>query len=141
MIGRTATRREYAGLPWLIGAMLVAFVTVGALSLFYLEKQLISTKGQALALAAADIADKLDLFLNNRVGDLQVLAGSRDLRTNDPATLAEQLYRRQQAYPIYLWLAAADASGRAATQRTPSTAPASPRRRRSGSKSRSKAWR
>ena len=79
MNGRNEARREYRGLPWLIGAMLVAFVTVGLLSLFYVEKQLISAKGQALALAAADIADKLDLFLNSRFGDIQVLAGSPGL--------------------------------------------------------------
>ena len=55
--------RLYAWLPSLIVILLFATLTISALALHYVEAHLVASSGETVALAATDVADKLDRFL------------------------------------------------------------------------------
>ena len=67
-------RVPYTWLPHLIILMTSVTLLIGFIALHYLEARLIAAKGENLALAAADIADKLDLLLFERYADIQILS-------------------------------------------------------------------
>jgi PAS domain S-box-containing protein len=92
--------------------MVLAALTIGGLTLYYVENYLIASTGEALALAAADIADKLDQILYERYGDIRVLAQASVFREGDPAAKSKYLVKVKEAYRYYLWLGVTDANGR-----------------------------
>jgi len=110
----TLGKRVYKWLPLQIGAVLVIALAMGAFVLSALERRFLNAAGETLSLAAADIADKLDLVLYERSGDVHALAKSsvRPLAAGDVQTLSANLAAVQNAYPIYLWLAVTDKNGR-----------------------------
>lgn len=110
----TLGKRVYTWLPFQIGAVLVVALAMGAVVLSALERRFLNAAGETLSLAAADIADKLDLVLYERSGDVQALAKSsvRPLAAGDVQALSANLAAVQNAYPIYLWLAVTDKNGR-----------------------------
>lgn len=114
-----AAPRSYAWLPTIIVGMTVFSLVIGFVALRVLEARLLAATGDSLALAASDIAEKLDLLLYERYGDIQVMARTAANRLRDPPALSHELQVFQQVYPVYAWLAVADANGRivAATDR------------------------
>ncbi len=66
MRARTSPER-YAHLPWLIATMTVVALVIGTIAARYVESRLVASKGDSLALAAAEIAHKLDLLLARTV--------------------------------------------------------------------------
>lgn len=102
----------YAWLPGLIVIMTVLALAVGALALHHLETELVAFAGESLAIAATDIADKLDLLLFEHYSEVQILAGALDTAMADPQHLAKHLSAWQQVHPAYLWMGVADAGGR-----------------------------
>ncbi len=102
----------YAWLPGLILTIFVAIVTLGALALQHIETRLVGTTGESLALAAADIADKLDRTLSERYRDIQILANAPVIRGRDTAATTEFLLGFKRTVPVYLWLGVTDARGR-----------------------------
>lgn len=117
---RPRFRRQYGWLLALIVVMTTVALLVGAIAIRYVESSLVTTTGDALALAANDIADKLSRSFFERYGDTQVLAQTSVLKDGDPAAIAGHLAAIQNAYPIYAWLGVVDAMGRivAATDRS-----------------------
>ncbi|HZC67062.1 MAG TPA: response regulator [Nitrospirales bacterium] len=107
---RRESRPQYAWLPIVI--LVLITVTVGGIALHYVEQHLIAATGESLALAAADIADKLDAVLFERYGDVQVLAQSSVFRTRDVAAMTRHLNFFKDVYGYYLWLGVTDADGR-----------------------------
>ena len=65
------------------------------------KERLIATTGEALALAAVGIADKLDVLLAERHGDIRILAGDARRLLGDESALTAHLARVRQAYPLY----------------------------------------
>lgn len=105
---------KYAWLPWLMIAMAVIVSSVGAFGFHYMENRLIMSKGEGLALAAAEIADKLDWLISERYNDARVIAHSQILQTVDGAAVkSEYIEALRKTYaPIYLWIGVTDARGR-----------------------------
>ena len=106
------SRRRYRRLPALIILMTLIAVTVGALVLFYVEERLVVTTGERLALAAADIADKLDRVLFERYGDIQMMAKAFTDKSDNSEAMTDYLVWMKKAYPVYHWLGVTDARGR-----------------------------
>ncbi|TLY29639.1 MAG: PAS domain S-box protein [Nitrospirae bacterium] len=104
--------QSYQRVPLLIVMIVVIVLAVGAAALRYVEGRLVASAGEGLALAAADIADKLDRILYERFGDIQMLARAFGSRVHDHVWLTEYLKWVRAQYPIYIWLGVADAHGR-----------------------------
>nr|MBI3614259.1 PAS domain-containing protein [Nitrospirota bacterium] len=85
---------------------------IAALGLRYVERRLVQAAGETLSLAAAEIADKVDRVLHERLGDVRIIASSPVLHSRDQAAMTQFLrdIRTVQA-PYYLWLGVADAQG------------------------------
>nr|MBI3613674.1 PAS domain S-box protein [Nitrospirota bacterium] len=111
--------RVYANLPWLIAGMTVVALGIGALALYYIETRLVAATGESLALAATDIADKLDQALFERYGDAQIAATSAALYMQDPATLSRHLNRIKEQYLMYRWIGVTDTHGRVVAATNP----------------------
>ncbi|MCP9470869.1 MAG: response regulator [Nitrospira sp.] len=101
-----------------VSSLLVALL-IGGVVLRIVEDRLVAAAGESLALAAVDIAGKLDLQTAERYGDIQMLAQSRIFQEGDVVAMAEHLQWMADAYAVYERLAAVDAKGRiiAATDR------------------------
>ena len=76
------------------------------------KERLIATTGEALALAAVSIADKLDVLLAERHGDIRILAGDARRLLGDEPALAAHLAQVRAAYPLYRWIVVTDTTGR-----------------------------
>jgi len=109
---RQESRPLYAWLPAIILVLVLMTVAVGGVALHYVEQHLIASTGESLALAAADIADKLDTVLFERYADTQVLAHLPVFRTRDVAAMTRRLNFYKDVYGYYLWLGVTDAAGR-----------------------------
>ncbi|MBI4401008.1 MAG: PAS domain S-box protein [Nitrospirae bacterium] len=105
-------RRPYVWLPVLIIVMTVVAVAIGVLALHYIETRLVATTGESLALAAAEIADKLDRLLFERYGDAKMMARAFSIQAHDKADLTEYLTWMKKSYAVYLWLGVTDKHGR-----------------------------
>lgn len=64
-------------LPGLIVATMLVSILDGALSLHYVETSLVGSTSESLTLTAIDIADKLDMLMGERYGDIQMMALSQ----------------------------------------------------------------
>nr|MBI3611609.1 PAS domain S-box protein [Nitrospirota bacterium] len=104
-------RRTFAWLLFLMIGITIVALGAGAIALKHVETSLIGSAGESLALAAVDIAGKLDLLLAGRYGDIQMMAQAPVLRGRDVAAMTAYLQTVQQAYPVYLWLAVTDTAG------------------------------
>ena len=122
-------RGLYAWLPILMLMMTVGVLTIGAVALKYIEDRLVKATGESLALAAADIADKLDRTLYYRYSDIQAFAKATVFQGHDSKAQSEYVNSLRQLYPVYLWIGVADARGTIIT----STDPARMGQDRSGS--------
>jgi two-component system, sensor histidine kinase and response regulator len=100
------------GVSILILALLVVSLTVCAITLLYIERQLIAAAGQSLALAAGDIAGKMDLQMRERYSDLQLLVRSRTFQERNVAAMTDYLNWMADAYPVCELIAVLDATGK-----------------------------
>jgi hypothetical protein len=111
----TSGDRHPAPYPWLTPVMIVMAVValaIGGLALHYIETRLVASSGEALALAASDIADKLDLLLAERYGDIQIMAQAKVFHERDVAAMTRHLNALLEAYPVYVWMGVTDTRGR-----------------------------
>ena len=104
-------REPYAWLPALILMMTVGVLLISAVALKYIEDRLVKATGESLALAAADIADKLDRILSYRYSDIQAFAKAAVFQGHDPKAQTEYVNSLRQLYPVYLWIGVTDARG------------------------------
>ena len=116
----TRKSNRYAWLPGLILATTGVAVLTFLLGLSMLEDRLIAQAGVDVQSAAAEIAEKLNLLLLERYGDIQVLAETFSRTGQDREEWTEYLNMFQRVYPLYFWLGVIDNNGRvlAATDRT-----------------------
>ena len=114
-------RDQYARLPWLIAAMTAAALAIGAIATFYIEGRLVESKGETLALAASEVAHKLDLLLAEHYDDTLELSRDNIFEKHDPAGQSAYLATIKRIHPTYLWLGVTDAGGRIAAATDPAT--------------------
>jgi PAS domain S-box-containing protein len=107
-----APLRPYRRLPVLIVGITVLAVGIGAAVLSFLERRLVASTGESLALVAAGIAEQLDQVLFERYGDVRVTAATLAPQQADPAALTRRLNRMKEEYLVYRWLGVADSTGR-----------------------------
>ena len=93
------------------GIVLVGMLT-GGLVLHYVEKSLVTAAGQSLTLAAVDIADKLDMQMAERYGDIQLLSRSLVFQGDDQPAKRQRLLALLETYPVYRWAGVTDEKGR-----------------------------
>ncbi len=105
--------KPYRWLLILIVALTIVAVLTVNIAMRYLEDRLIDTAGESLALATAEITDKLDRLLFERYGDVQMLARAFASRPDNVQGMGEYLAWMKEAYhPVYVWLAVTDVQGR-----------------------------
>ncbi len=97
--------------------LLIVFCTVlvlggGLVTLHYIESRFVANAGESLALAAVDIAGKLDLLMAERYGDIQMMARSRVVQSGDAVAVSQYMEWMISAYPVYEWIGVTDAAGR-----------------------------
>ena len=99
-------------LPGLIVAIMLVEILVGALALHYVETSLVASSGKSLTLAAVDIADKLDMQMAERYGDILMLSRSLVFQGNDQPEKRKRLLALLESYPVYRWAGVTDEQGR-----------------------------
>ena len=105
--------RSYARwLPALIAAITLVALLLGGLVLQYVETSMVASAGQSLALAAVDIADKLDMQMAERHGDIQMLSRSLVFQGHDYPAMERRLQALMETYPVYRWVGVTDIQGR-----------------------------
>src|SRR5215217_861627 len=104
--------RRYRWLPYLIVMTTVLAIGLGSLLLRYVERRLVAASGEELMLAAAEVSDKVDRLLLERLGDLQIMARAFGLRSSDRAFLTGYLNWMKGAHaPMYMWLGVTNQQG------------------------------
>jgi PAS domain S-box-containing protein len=99
-------------LPALVVAMTLVACLAGGIVLHYVEASLVASAGQSLALAAVDIADKLDMQMAERYGDIQILSQQPVFQGRDRAAMERRLVGLLETYSVYRWAGFIDAEGR-----------------------------
>ncbi len=105
-------KSSYQWLSWLRILIVVGVLVHGAVAVHQLENQTLEAAGRSLTRVAVDIADKLDLLLFERYGDIQTIAKSEVFHGRDVHTINNYLDLFKKAYPIYRWIAVTDRQGR-----------------------------
>ncbi len=111
--------RRYQWLPGLIAGIVLVVLMVGGIGIQDGRRRMVAQAGERLALAATDIAEKLDRVLFERYGDVRLMAHASVLQGRDAGAGMAYLAEVQEAYPVYRWIVVTDAQGRivAATDR------------------------
>jgi len=112
---------RYAHLPWLIVTMTVVALVIGTIAARYVESRLVASRGESLALAAAEIAHKLDLLLAERYDDVLELSRTQVFRKGGIEAQSDYLITIKRIHPIYLWLGMTDAQGRIVAATNPAS--------------------
>ncbi|MFO0775788.1 MAG: PAS domain S-box protein [Nitrospiraceae bacterium] len=109
----TRQSRPYRWLLLLVAGLTITAMLTMSIAMRYLQDRLIDTAGENLALASAEIADKVDRMLFERYGDVVMMARTFASQPHDYKYLTEHLVWMKASYhPIYRWLGVADAQGR-----------------------------
>ncbi|MEP6960346.1 MAG: PDC sensor domain-containing protein, partial [Nitrospirota bacterium] len=104
--------RRYRWLPHLLIAMTVFAVLAGIVLIRFVDNRFVEVTGGELALAAEEVAEKLDRMLFERQGDALMMARALALRISDPRYLSEYLkWVKKEHSPVYLSLAIMDVQG------------------------------
>jgi signal transduction histidine kinase len=93
---------------------------VWSLSVATLRQALLDSAGERLAVAAADVAEKLDRTLFERYGDITLMAHAAALQGRDSGAMTAYLRRVQETYYYYEWIGVADAGGTIVASTDPS---------------------
>ncbi|MCX5723926.1 MAG: response regulator [Nitrospirae bacterium] len=104
-------RAQARWLSALLGAISVIMLLTGSLALRQVEKSMVASAGESLAVAADNIADKLDMQMVERYGDIQLLAQSQVFQGQDYAVMEHRLQSLMDVYPVYRWAGVTDANG------------------------------
>jgi PAS domain S-box-containing protein len=107
------TTTAYLRLPFLIAAIALVTAATWVIGWRYVERALLHTAGEALALGASEIAIKFDRMVFERYGDMRIMAGILSSPAHrDRQFVQAYLDRMRDTYGTYHWLAVADRSGR-----------------------------
>jgi PAS domain S-box-containing protein len=109
---RQKIRSHIRWLSALIAGIALVGMLTGGLALHYVEKSMVVSAGQSLTLAAVDIADKLDMQMAERYGDIQLLSRSLVFQGDDQQAKRQRLLALLETYPVYRWAGITDEKGR-----------------------------
>ncbi len=125
VIALNASHRTYRGMgQWwayvtlsgtrrlMIGLIISLSLGMIPLTLVLVKNELIERASETVALGAADIADKLDIVLTERVSDIQAFAQSPLLIGQNRAELLTYLEELHTIYPLYRRLSVVGRDGR-----------------------------
>ena len=101
-------RHQFTLIGLITVSTLIAVIAGGT----WLERRTVAASGETVSIMAAEVSAKLDLLLNERVGDVQFLAESLAMNGATPAARNHILSTFYQAYPLYLWIGIVDPAGR-----------------------------
>ncbi len=121
MTPTTGHAQRYTWLPKLVVAMVGVAVLTVLFGLSMLEDRLIALSGRELQMTAAEVAEKVDMLLFERYGDIQVLAEAGGWLGSDGDRWTEHLHMLQHAYPLYAWMGVIENSGRVLAATDPGT--------------------
>ncbi len=113
--------RPYSWLPVLISVMTVVMLAIGGIAFHYTETRMVATAGETLALTAAEVSDKLDRFLFERYGDVQMMARTFKVQADNREFQSAYLASAKISYPDYLWIGATNARGQIVVATDPAT--------------------
>lgn len=112
VVGPSTERRTYRWIVWSsIVLTLVSLIGAG-ISLSIIERRLVEAAGHTVAQAAASGAQKIDALLEERYGDVSIVAQSKVLQGNDREAMTAELLRLQSAHTVYASFLMADSNGR-----------------------------
>jgi|GEM_PF-5289796 len=97
--------------PALALLLISLIAALGYYSFSYLQTQLLQKSGEALALSADSIADKLDRTMDEETLKIQLFAQSIVLQVPDPKKISTFLQTIQKENPLYLWVGLTDSMG------------------------------
>ena len=113
--------RPYSWLPVLIIVMPIITMAIGGIAFRYIETRMVATAGETLALTAAEVSDKLERFLFERYGDVQMMARTFSAQPDNRKFQSAYLASAKISYPDYLWLGATNARGQVVVATDPAT--------------------
>jgi hypothetical protein len=98
-------------------ASVVAIMTLMALlclgwAAYTVQHGLIQFSGHSLVQAATDAASKLDMMILERHRDIQLLASTPMVQSQNPAALTAYLGELESAHPAYRWIGVTDSHGK-----------------------------
>jgi PAS domain S-box-containing protein len=96
-------------------------LTMGAIAFRYIETRMVATAGESLAGIAAEVSDKLDRFLFERHGDVQMITRALSARPHDREFQSSYLAWMKASYSDYLWLGITNAQGQVVVATDPVT--------------------
>ncbi len=114
-------RHSYSWLPVLIVMMTLVTLAIGGVGLRYIETRMVATRGETLAITAAEVSDKLDRFLFERYGDVLMMAGTVSAQPHNREFQSAYVARMMTSYPDYLWIGATNARGQIVVATDPAT--------------------
>ena len=120
-MSEATAQRPYSWLPILISVMTVVMPAIGAIAFRYVETHMVATAGETLALTAAEVSDKLDRFLIERYGDVQMMARTFSAQPYNREFQSAYVAGVKTAYPDYLWVGATNARGQIVVATDPAT--------------------
>jgi PAS domain S-box-containing protein len=120
-MSEATAQRPYSWLPILISVMTVVMPAIGAIAFRYVETRMVATAGETLALTAAEVSDKLDRFLIERYGDVQMMARTFSAQPYNREFQSAYVAEVKTAYPDYLWVGATNARGQIVVATDPAT--------------------
>ena len=112
---RLLTRYPHRLFPVLAFGCVLVVLLIGSMILRYVETRLVAAAGESLALAAADITDKLDVLMAERYGDIQMMTRVLSTLEGDVEAVGRYLEWVHEAYPAYEWVGVMDETGRILT--------------------------
>jgi len=106
---------QWSGLSYrrqvtLIGLNTLATVVDATVSFTWLQRQMVAASGETISIMAAEIAAKLDILLNERAGDIQILSETVGMSGGMSSSRQHILRAFHQAYSLYLWIGVTDAT-------------------------------
>lgn len=100
-----------AWLPWLIVAMVLVIIGIGAGATLVVHEYLLNREGDRLAMMAENIADQLHQNLIERRSDVQLLAKAAVLWQSDVDAINAHLSQIAETYPAFLGLSFVNVDG------------------------------
>lgn len=106
-------KNGYLWLQLLIVVLVGLAAMTAVMALNVVKEALVRTTGESLALAAAEVAEKLDRVISERFGDVQMAARTLSGRSNAYIVkdFSAYLSEMKQAYPAYRWLGITNRTG------------------------------
>lgn len=93
--------RPFTCLLLLISGILFSLAVIGSYGFYAIQRDLLANFGESLSLAATDIADKIDRWILERIEDIDFIAQTLALESQDPDTITRTLRNLNNTHPAF----------------------------------------